>query len=83
MDFNFTYDIYPHPPMFWNNEKTPSTDEKADPFATNRLSIKVFLYGNNAFNVSINIDLPEPLCPVKTVNPFSKSISKFPNRATF
>ena len=21
MDFNFTYDIYPHPPMFCNNEK--------------------------------------------------------------
>ena len=69
--------------MFWSTEKTPSIDEQIEPSATNRLSRGVFLLANKAFNVSINIDLPEPVCPVKAVNPFSKSISVLPNRAIF
>ena len=64
-------------------EVKASIDEKTDPLATSLLSREVFLFTNKAFNVSINIDLPEPVCPVKTVNPLSKSISKFPNRAIF
>ena len=69
--------------MFWSTEKTPSIDEQREPSATNRLSREVFLLANKAFKVSINIYLPEPVCPVKAVNPFSKSISVFPNRAIF
>ena len=41
----------------------------------------VIIFAKRAFNVSIKIDLPEPVWPVKTVNPLSKSISKFPKRA--
>jgi len=35
MDFNFTYDIYPHPPMFCNNEKINKMNQ--DIFGRNKL----------------------------------------------